>query len=75
MNRLGQRLTRLEQGRATAEPQLRYFTLWDDEPLPEDYHERDLVIRLARKAETVEAWVEQCRELGFTHGDLNKEGR
>ena len=68
MSRLLTRLTRLEHARNTGEPPLRYFTLWTDEPDPPDLRVTDVVMRLPRKAETVEAWMAQCRELGFGPG-------
>ena len=62
MTRLHARLTRLEQGRATAEHQPRHYVVrvnhdgqrLDHEPV---YREGDTVVYLPCKAPSVEAWV------------------
>ena len=55
------RLAKLEAGHVTEETFPKSYVLWDDDPIPEGVRERDLVVRLASKAPSPEAWAAQVR--------------
>jgi hypothetical protein len=54
------RLARLEAVHGA--PQFpRGFVVWDDDPIPADCRPQDLIVRLASKASSPEAWAAQVR--------------